>query len=146
MALLADLQPPGSIRQSAKAQVTTDVSTTTLEPTYDPLTGCSLTITVPDPCILICLFTTTCAGSNNGSRAYFRILVDGVFLRGCAHRCTAINAVVPLMMVAQKSVTAGDHTVSVAYATSLGTIYVRPLTSPFSDREHATLLVREIVV
>jgi hypothetical protein len=138
----------GSVIQSAFAECTANVSTTSVyvpgPPTsgYVNLSPLSITLTTEVNYLRV-LFTCSSYNSTSPSLNYFRILLDGTMIKGSSVRITATtNSTMATALSSYNLVTAGSHTVTIQWCTSGGTARIRPATDV--NFGHASLLVQEV--
>lgn len=136
----------GAILQSQFAEISTDVTTTSVYGAGPPATGyvtlLTLTLTV-EANYLRSLFTCSGDSSANNRTVYFRLLLDGVKIKGSSFRTTAAtNSTMATALSGYNLVTAGSHTIAVQWCTSASTARIRPITNP--NFNHASLQVQEI--
>lgn len=131
---------PQPLIQTAFTELTVDTTTTSV--TFVDLM--SLTMNVGSNKISVHF---TVGGSNNqgfGGNLFFRLVVDGVTIRGTAVRSTAANVSETGALVWRGAVVAGSRIVKIQWMTDVGTARIAPVTVP--NGEHASLYVQEITV
>lgn len=102
----------------------------------------TLNITVGTSCALAIWASVGCSNTGASTINLFRVLVDGVFVRGAGTSAAGASDPQGVNIVYRKNVAAGAHTVKIQWSTSGGTLRVRPITA--SSTEYATLLVAQV--
>jgi hypothetical protein len=130
----------GASIQTLYTEITTDVSTTSVTPTYVTLQ--TQTIVTTGANYLRCLFTSTGDNDTATAQNYFRIMVDGVLQKGSAVRVSAASTPHSCAIQTMTLVTEASHTVLVEWCVTAGTGRIFHSTNP--NYHHASLLVEEV--
>lgn len=130
-----EASPAQVLRQSAAVDLAVDSQEAT--GTFTPLL--SLVLTTKAGFLLI--FSSWAASATLAGLGSFRLVLDGVALRGSAQTLSAL-ATEAGALVQRVPVAAGQHTVALDWRTQVGTVLrCRPVTIP---DESASLLVLEV--
>lgn len=133
--------PIGRVRQHLVSEVT--ANTTTTSTAFTTLLTVSITTTAPT-CSLWVQAAFSTSNTTNNTTNFFRITINGTARRAAAERITPANqprsGAVSFLLT---GVTAGTHTVLLAWRVSGGTGSVQPVAQP--DSESASVSVMEVV-
>ena len=134
--------------QTAFAQITTDVSTTSRS--FVDLLTLSMT-NVRNNGTLIARLDVGCgSGALNGTDVHFRITVDGAATRAtCCSPGYRLVIIIPYsfwgscrLLVKVTGLSAGSHTIKAQWFCDASTATINGVSNP--DRDHAALLVKEV--
>ena len=137
--------PTSGVVQSLFTELTTNASTTAVDPTFSTLLTQDITTEGGN---LTINFTAAFGsfGTISTEIAEFRILLDGTLQRSCgvsARGTVSRNT----SIIFQVSAAQGLHTITIQWAkrsNASGTLFVRPVSFP--NIEHASLLVQEVLI
>ncbi len=127
--------------QSEYAGLEVDVSTSSPYPAYVDIPTMAITLVTTKATSTLRCEMTCCFQNSVAKIVYFRILIDGVAIKGAA-ATSGQNSLQTVALTFHYDVTTGSHPVKLQWCRSGGTASCNPIAD--SDFNHCSLLVQEI--